>query len=123
MTDQPFVRVALMVGLIATVVPSVGRPADPPRSRPSFSARPAPARLATGAKGADLQCLPDQDVSCTLVRETPNGVLVWTERYRPAPSSAHWSLVLDTGTLILGDPVAFVPDPTSSTPNGAPILE
>lgn len=115
MKGQPIGGFALVAALVALAAPAL-------------SAGRAPALPSVGADLADLadlQCLPDQDVSCTLVRETPNGVLVWTERYQPAPSrTARWSLILEPGTRVSGDPVRVAPtDALASTPNGAPILE
>ncbi len=78
-------------------------------------------------------CHQREDRACALVRETDEGVWVWTERFRATESTGPpWSISLGPGGLIAGGPVRIVAsssnaserstldDPTS---NGAPILE
>jgi len=75
------------------------------------------------------RCRRDQDLACTLVRETPTGVWVWTERFRPAaPGSSGWTLAVGAASpspapLTVTHLVATDLPPAPTTPNGAPILE
>jgi len=72
------------------------------------------------------RCHRDQDLACTVVRETPAGVWVWTERFRPAePGTTGWTLAVGAGPVSAVPSLHFVatPTPTRPTPNGAPILE
>jgi len=85
--------------------------APPP---PAVPAQPAP------------WCQRDQDLACTLVRETPAGVWIWTERFRPAdPGNSGWTLAVGAGPVssAVAHLIATVPPPARPTPNGAPILE
>lgn len=84
-----------------------------------------PAAPATASTEPEPWCHRDQDLACTLVRETPGGVWVWTERFRPIESgTGSWTLAVGAGPIAS---VALVPHVVVaaplSTPNGAPILE
>lgn len=85
---------------------------------------PAPAAATTEP---EPRCHRDQDLACTLVRETPAGVWVWTERFRPAePNNSGWTLTVGAGQVSPNPVAHFVaspPSPLRTTPNGAPILE
>ena len=75
---------------------------------------------------AEPRCHRDQDLACTLVRETPAGVWVWTERFRPAePSNTGWTLAVGAGPVSPVPVAHFVAPapPARTTANGAPILE
>jgi hypothetical protein len=85
--------------------------------------------LASGPPEPEPQCHRDQDLACTLVRETPTGVWVWTERFRPAPpGSPGWTLAVGAASASPA-PLAVTPLVATNlpsappTPNGAPILE
>jgi hypothetical protein len=79
------------------------------------------------------RCHEREDRACTLVRETEDGVWVWTQRFRATESTGPpWSISLGPGGLIAGGPVRIVASSSNAgerstfddpTPNGAPILE
>ena len=84
------------------------------------------------AGGAPLPAAPeslchrDEDLACTVVRETPDGVWVWTERFRAAVTgSPNWSLAIGGGAVSPQPTVRFLANgpPSRTTANGSPILE
>jgi hypothetical protein len=78
-----------------------------------------------GPREAELRCHRDEDVACTLVRETSAGVWIWTERFRAAElSTVAWTLAVGAGPISPLPMVSFLAAPSvRATPNGAPILE
>ena len=109
-------RAAFMVLTVAGAVSSSGTGIA---AEPSFSV-PAPPE-------PEPRCRRDEDLACTLVRETPAGVWVWTERFRAGEAgSTGWTLAIGAGPVSTQPTVQFVaasPPPGPATPNGAPILE
>jgi len=102
--------------------------------RPSSAAR-FPAGLGAASAGSDRRedmagCHPGEDISCTVVRETSGGLVVFTRAYRDGSQVA---VVPAAGVPVLdfgGSGVCVVPGrsvlpltATSRYPNGAPILE
>ncbi len=70
------------------------------------------------------RCHREEDLACTLVRETSIGVWVWTERFRPGESgSSGWTLAVGAGPVTPSPTVRFVTPPPHTTANGSPILE
>jgi hypothetical protein len=109
-----FIAVAALVATASSptreaLADSPGLPAGPPEPEP--------------------WCRRDQDLACTLVRETSTGVWIWTERFRPAaPGSTGWTLAVGAGSappapLAVTHLVATNLPSAPPTPNGAPILE
>jgi hypothetical protein len=88
-------------GTIATLAPirqARAAEADPARARPPAARvsapTPAPAspRTAAGAAQALPGCDPINDVSCTVIRETPDGTVVTTVVFRKGgPLPAVWT--------------------------------
>lgn len=82
----------------------------------------ADAPAATAAE-APPRCHPDEDLACAVVRETPAGVWVWTERFEdPGPASPAWSLAIG-GVPVSPPPAGWLVAGGAATPNGAPILQ
>jgi hypothetical protein len=108
------VLVAVAAAITAAAALTRDAAAEPP---PPVVARTEP----------EPRCDRDQDLACTLVRETTTGVWVWTQRYRPAePGNSGWTLSVGAGPPVpfaVTQFVATVPPPARPTPNGAPILE
>ena len=103
---------------VVTVLVAQAHAADPKGDPPvPAAASPEP----------EPRCHRDQDLACTLVRETPTGVWVWTERFRPAEATnSGWTLAVGAGPVSPVPVAHFVapsPPPARTTPNGAPILE
>jgi|GEM_PF-3838549 len=89
------------------------------------AAAEAPPPPAVAAQAAPW-CQRDQDLACTLVRETAAGVWIWTERFRPAePGNSGWTLAVGAGPVspAVTHLIAAIPALARPTPNGAPILE
>ena len=117
--------VALVALVAATSVTRVAG-ADPSFPAAGPAASPAAAPAAAPAE-PEPRCHRDRDLACTLVRETPGGVWVFTERFRPADAgNSGWTLAVGAGPASPGAATHFVattPPPARPTPNGAPILE
>jgi len=105
---------ALVVVVATVATPPLGAAAAEPTSS-SAPTEPEP------------RCHRDEDLACTLVRETSIGVWVWTERFRPGqPGSSGWTLDVGAGPVSSVPTVHFVtpPAPThTTTANDSPILE
>lgn len=73
-------------------------------------------------------CRPGQDISCTVIRETAAGFIVWTRAYRdgsqaaviPAPSVSGEG---KPGVCVMPTAQSLPASVLSRLPNGAPILD
>jgi hypothetical protein len=123
----PAVAVPARQSVVASPAPAVATPvaATPPPRRP-------PARLAS-AGGDQYRCHPDEDIACTIVRETSRGLVIST--VRPIRTQGSWSVVsgVPAGSeMVTGGTIYVVPSAAAVTrdrdesityPNGAPILD
>jgi len=104
-----------------------------PASRHEPAVRPAASVAAPAARPPltheDLSgCRPGQDISCTVIRETAGGFIVWTRAYRdgsqaaviPAPSVSGEG---KPGVCVMPAAQALPTSVLSRLPNGAPILD
>ena len=111
---------APLVLLLVLAAVTAGPSLPPAAAEPAAPSAPSPE--------PEPWCHRDQDLACTLVRETPAGVWVWTERFRSLEAgSGGWTLSVGAGPVssipVVPHFVAAVPPPVHPTPNGAPILE
>lgn len=119
-----------------------GKAAAPSEKRASDARTPKKVSGAAAEEDAAYRCRPDEDIACTVVRETAQGVLIVT--FRPAGTAQErktWAVVSGTPTGVQaagGGTVYVVPSlpqnlaagpfhspgaVAASLPNGAPILE
>lgn len=120
--------------LWAFVLPPVAAPAPTTQAVPVSP----PTRLGTPPRSAALPvaraavhreelggCRPDQDLSCTVIRETASGFIVFTRAYRDGSQAAVLPSGGDGQPGVCVMPTQLVPSPTATSryPNGAPILD
>jgi len=95
----------------------------------SAATRHEPALRRADPSHEDLSgCRPGQDISCTVIRETAAGFIVWTRAYRdgsqaaviPAPSVSGEG---KPGVCVMPAAQAVPTSVLSRLPNGAPILD
>jgi len=99
-----------LIVVVATLVAPLPRAAA---AEPATSSAPTE---------SEPRCHREEDLACTLVRETSVGVWVWTERFRPGkPSSSGWTLAVGPATSTV--PFLTPPAPPHTTANDSPILE
>jgi hypothetical protein len=99
----------------------------PPAARLGSTARPAALPVARGAVHREELggCRPDQDLSCTVIRETASGFIVFTRAYRDGSQAAVLPSGGDgqPGVCVMPSPPVPSPTATARYPNGAPILD
>ena len=106
--------------VLVTTISTRPAAADPKAPAPGAAQSPA-------SQEPEPRCHRDQDLACTLVRETAAGVWLWTVRFRPAEAgNSGWTLAVGAGAVTPGPVAQFIAPartPAPPTPNGAPILE
>jgi len=107
--DRKRARRRVMALMVVAIVATLPRAATADPASPPALTDPEP------------RCHREEDLACTVVRETSIGVWVWTERFRPGDSSSSgWTLAvgpLSPTRLVIPSP------PAHTTANDAPILE
>jgi hypothetical protein len=141
-------RTALVQAFALVVTLSVGQaiaradapaPAAPASAAPKAAIKHSPPARAHGATADDQSlyaCHPKEDLSCTVIHETPQGIVVVTFRPSGAKEKREWSVVnapaegsgSSTGGTIYvvpgSAPTATVAQPTAhSSDSSAPILD